>query len=115
MSATTQVTTNGSIVQPATHVTNILVAYDDALAVTVTPSSVTKGTTARFTNPDGDQLRIVFVSPLGKESDQVLDSDVCTFDIGGAYHFKCFFKSKTNGQMIQGKTGGVLDVVPHRP
>ena len=116
MAVTTQVTPNGSVAPPDSEVITIKVSYDEkTLAVTVKPDNVHKGETARFINPDGDQLRVVFVSPLGNQSDQVIDTDSYTFDVGGAYHFNCFFTPQGSTKEIKGTTGGVLDVLPHRP
>jgi len=113
MSSTTQVTPNGRIA-PA-DVKEIHVVYNDANPVIVTPPSVSKGTTARFKDPSGGKLRIVFLSPTGKATDQVLDSELCTLTVGGTYHFKCFFTDAKGVEHEGPAIGGVIDVEPQRP
>jgi hypothetical protein len=106
---------NGSARTSVADVQEISVRYDEATdAVTVTPEKVSKGTTARFKNPEGG-LRIVFLSASGKEMESVSDSELCKLTIGGTYHFKCFFTfAGANGE-ISPESGGVIDVVPQRP
>jgi hypothetical protein len=118
MSTINQITSNGaSAVAPTFAVVqDIWVEYDETNdRVTVTPGKVDKGATVRFKNPKGGQLRIVFLSPDGRETEPVGDSESCTLMIGGTYHFKCFFTfAGANGE-ISPESGGVIDVVPQRP
>ncbi len=94
----------------------ILVEYDTATdRVIVTPQEVPKGTTVRFKDPKGRRLRIVFLSAVGDEVDTVLDSEVCTLTVGGAYHFKCFLTPPGAKSEISPNGAGVIDVIPHRP
>ena len=109
------VSNNGSDHTSLAEVQEISVQYDEATdAVTVTPGQVSKGTTARFKNPGG-KLRIVFLSPSGKEMEPVSDSELCKLTIGGTYHFRCFFSSVGQNDEISPESGGVIDVVPQRP
>jgi hypothetical protein len=95
---------------------DVWVAYDEINdGVTVVPEQVVKGTTVRFQDPEGGKLRIVFLSPNGKETDLVLDSDLYQMEIGGTYHFKCFFAHQRDPVEISPRNGGILDVVPQRP
>jgi hypothetical protein len=97
-------------------VQNISVEYDQKNdRVIVTPGKVHKGDTVCFKDPKGSKLRIVFLSPSGKETDAMLDSEACAMTIGGSYHFKCFFTLPGATSEISPATGGILDVVPHRP
>ena len=111
--ATAKVAHNGDSV-PAPDI-EISVEYNEATdSVTVTPTTVKKNSCVRFKNPKG-KLRIVFLSPTGKETDEVLDSDTCMLTVGGTYHFKCFFTAYGAKTEISPKTGGVIDVIPPRP
>ena len=117
MPTTTQITSNGAgAVHPnLADVQEISVQYDEVKdAVMVSPGQVSKGSTVRFKNPDG-RLRIVFLSPSGKEMEAVSDSELCKLTIGGTYHFKCFFSSVGQNDEISPASGGVIDVVPQRP
>lgn len=106
---------NGSAHTNLADVQEISVQYNEATdAVTVTPGEVRKGTTVRFKNPGG-KLRIVFLSPSGKEMEAVSDSELCKLTIGGTYHFRCFFSSVGLNDEVNPESGGVLDVVPQRP
>jgi hypothetical protein len=105
-----------AIPQVSVDVHDIDIDYNESTgAVTVTPTWVDKNTTVRFKNPKGGKLRIVFLSPTGKETDTVLDSELCTLSVGGTYHFKCFFTPSGAKNEISPKSGGVIDVVPQRP
>lgn len=119
MSTTTyQVNPNGAILATANDadVQEILVTYDPLSGgVTVNPGTVDKGTTVRFKDPKGGRLRVVFLSPEGNETDEVLDHDSCTMIVGGIYHFKCFFTLPGTTTEIASKTGGLLEVYPPRP
>jgi len=119
MATITQVISNGApkASTNSADVKDILVNYDyNNRGVSVTPTSVDKGTTARFRNvQQGGKLRIVFLSPTGKETDEVLDSELCTLMIGGTYHFKCFFTAPGSSIEESPETGGVIDVYPPRP
>jgi hypothetical protein len=105
-------------VPPTTPLTvnDIWVAYDEINdGVTVTPGQMEKGTTVRFSDPTGGQLRIEFLLPNGEETAPVSDSEPYILEIGGTYHFKCFFLPRGAKTEISPKHGGILDVVPQRP
>lgn len=114
MSTSTQVTPNRRDIAPA-EIQEIHVEYNGSNSVTVTPTSVSKGTTARFKDPKGGKLRIVFLSPTGKATDHVLDSELCTLTVGGMYHFKCFFTGADGVERESPTNGGVIEVSPVRP
>jgi hypothetical protein len=93
----------------------IILGYDPATGeVTVTPEVVQTGATICFKGTYGTKVRVVFVSPFGDEILQMADSETRMLPFGGFYHFKCFFTT-SGGQEIEGKTGGIIDVQPHRP
>jgi hypothetical protein len=97
-------------------VQNIWVAYDQPKdGVTVNPDQVEKGTTVQFLDPNKGKLRIVFLSPTGKESETVSDSQVAVMAIGGVYHFKCFFTPVGATHEKSPTNGGVIVVSPERP
>ena len=96
-------------------VQEISVGYDEINdSVIVTPEAVRKGTTVRFKDPKGSKLRIVFLSPNGKEVETVSDSESYTLTTGGTYHFRCFFTRGANGEVCS-QSGAVIDVLPRRP
>lgn len=110
-----QTANNNGSSRTSRDVQEISVLYNEATDdVTVTPDEVTKGTTARFKSPSGT-LRIMFLSPSGKEMEPVSDSELCELTVGGIYHFKCFFSSMGQKGEISPASGGVIDVLPHRP
>jgi hypothetical protein len=112
MAAIPQVTPDGNYVAS----TEISVTYNESTeGVTVSPTWVNKNTTVRFKNPKGGKLRIVFLSPTGKDCETVLDSELCKLTVGGTYHFKCFFTLPGTNNEIGPKSGGVIDVTPTRP
>jgi hypothetical protein len=82
--------------------------------VTVTPEVVKRGSTICFKGEYGTKVRVVFVSPFGDEILQMADSEIRMLAFGGFYHFKCVFTT-SGGEEIAGKTGGIIDVQPHRP
>ena len=114
MSALPQLIPDGANASSASaRVQDIMVEYDETNeAVSVTPDAVKKGTSVRFKCSKGS-LKIVFLSPTGKETETLTDSDVCKLTIGGAYHFKCYFTLPNGTESPE--NGGVLDVLPHRP
>jgi hypothetical protein len=130
MSTTTQVLTNGTGAPPAngTPPTTISVTYKETSDMTVTPPQK-KYTVAvkpdqvnkdlempvRFVNPDGGKVRIVFLSPMGKETDEVQDSQLCNLTVGGFFHFNCYFTPPGATKEFPATTGGTLDVIPHKP
>lgn len=96
-------------------VTEIELDYDPTTyAVSVTPSTIQKGSTICFTNPKG-KVRVVFISPFNDDGPEMLDSAQRKLTVGGIYHFRCFFKASDYSKEIQSPTGGILDVQPHRP
>lgn len=106
---------NNGLFRTSLDVQEISVQYNETTDdVTVTPGEVSKGTIARFKNPSG-KLRIMFLSPSGREMEPVSDSELCELAIGGIYHFKCFFLSMGQKNEISPENGGVIDVLPHRP
>lgn len=82
--------------------------------VTVKPELVKRDETICFIGKNGTKVRVIFVSPFGDELLEMADSETRMLSVGGFYHFKCFFTPK-GGKEIQSKTGGILDVQPHRP
>ena len=113
--------TNG----PPTHIS---VTYKKTMDGTVTPpKEVYEVTLSRkkvdkkldmpviFENPDGELLKIAFLSPTGKETDEVKAGKQCTLTVGGFYHFNCYFLPAGGTKPIKAETGGTLDVLPHRP
>src|SRR5262245_18013118 len=97
----------------AGNVKEIAVEYDDTTeTVSVTPDSVSKGTSVRFKNSKG-KLTITFLSPTGKEFETFTDGDTCQMIIGGTYHFKCSFTGPDGTESPT--SGGVIDVMPRRP
>jgi hypothetical protein len=93
----------------------IILDYDPTtLEVTVSPEVVQTGATICFKGKYGNKVRVVFVSLFGDEIAQMADSEIRMLPIGGFYHFKCFFTT-SGGEEIAGKTGGIIDVQPHRP
>jgi hypothetical protein len=117
MSALPKVFPNGPAPAPggSPDVKDIMVKYDyTKKTVSVKPDTVDKGTSACFKNPDG-KLTIVFLSPTGKETDTVTDTDVCELKVGGSYHFKCFFTDSDGHVQAGPDDGGVIIVSPTRP
>ena len=106
---------NGSRFGPS-DVKEIVLDYDlETRAVTVTPDTVDKGTTICFKSREGKvKVRVVFVSPFNDNTVEMFDSQNRTVTVGGIYHFRCFF-IEPGGREIEGLTGGILDVPPHRP
>jgi hypothetical protein len=97
-------------------VQDISVDYDEINeSVIVTPQVIKKGTVVRFKDPKGGKLKIVFLSPSGKEIETVLDSQSFTPIIGGTYHFKCYFTAPGKKRAVSPTSGGVIDVIPQRP
>jgi hypothetical protein len=93
----------------------IILDYDPTtFEVKATPEVVQRGTTICFKGKYGNKVRVIFVSPFGDEILQMADSETRMLPFGGFYHFKCVFTT-SGGVEIQGKTGGILDVQPHRP
>jgi hypothetical protein len=119
MATITQVTSNGAPkASGSSTIKDIWVSYDEAndgVILDPDPLAVNKDTTARFRDPNGGKLRIVFLSPTGKETDEVLDSETYTLTVGGTYHFKCFFIAPGSTTEKNPKNGGVIDVIPQRP
>jgi hypothetical protein len=94
---------------------DIFLDYDlKTYAVKVRPEKVKKNETICFKGKHGNRVRVVFVSPFGDEILQMVDSETRKLTVGGIYHFKCFF-TPPGGTEIKAKTGGILDVQPHRP
>jgi hypothetical protein len=92
----------------------IILDYDPEYGVTVTPEEVGRGETICFKGKNGTTVRVIFVSPFGDELLEMVDSETRKLTVGGIYHFKCFF-TPVGGTEIASKTGGILDVQPHRP
>jgi hypothetical protein len=93
----------------------IILDYDTkSYAVTVKPKAVKKDQTICFKGKNGTKVRVIFVSPFGDELLEMADSETRKLSVGGIYHFKCFF-TPNGGKEIESKTGGILDVQPHRP
>ena len=92
----------------------IILDYDPEYGVTVTPEEVKRDKTICFKGKNGTKVRVIFVSPFGDELLEMADSEMRMLTVGGFYHFKCFF-TPIGGKEIASKTGGILDVQPHRP
>jgi hypothetical protein len=86
-----------------------LTTYD----VSVKPDTVNRGDTICFTSPKG-KVRVVFVSPFNDNTVEMLDSEERKLTASGAYPFLCFFTEAGEGER-EARTGGILDVQPHRP
>ena len=92
----------------------IILDYDPkTYAVMVSTWQVNKGETICFRGARG-KVRIVFVSPFGENLMEMADSEPRTLTVGGLYHYRCYF-TPYGGKEIEGATGGILDVQPHRP
>jgi plastocyanin len=92
----------------------IILDYDPkTYAVMVNTSQVNTGDTICFRGARGE-VRVVFISPFGDDTIEMADSEPRTLTVGGHYHYQCYF-TPYGGKEIQGKTGGILDVQPHRP
>ncbi len=117
MSTQHVVTPNGTV-PPSTAVAEVVeiqVTYDEATdCVTVCPLEVPKGSTVRFKDSKGGKLKIAFLSAMGKETETLWDTDVCTLSLGGIFHFNCYFSYPGKSE-IKPQTGGTIGVVPPRP
>jgi hypothetical protein len=92
----------------------IMLTYDPTTyTVSVTPNQVTQYDTIYFTSSQG-KVRVVFVSPFNDGTVEMLDSQQRQLTVGGAYPFLCYFTEPGEGES-EARTGGVLDVQPHRP
>jgi len=94
-------------------VQEITLIYDSYYKVSVAPKEVNKDDTICFTSPQG-RVRVVFVSPFNDNTVEMLDSEERKVTVGGCYHFLCFFTEAGEGE-TEARTGGILDVQPHRP
>jgi hypothetical protein len=96
-------------------VITITLNYDPTTTpqVSVNPNTVHNGDTICFTSPQG-KVRVVFISPFNDKIAEMLDSQERTLTVSGAYPFLCFFTEPGEGES-DARTGGVLDVQPHRP
>jgi hypothetical protein len=56
----------------------------------------------------------VFVSPFNDNTVEMLDSEERKLTVSGTYPFLCFFTEPGEGES-EARTGGILDVQPHRP
>lgn len=114
MASSTVPASNGTKTSMPTTDQNIILDYDPTTyQVLVNTSQVNKGQTICFRGAR-DKVRVVFISPFGTDVMQMADSEPRTLTTGGLYHYRCYFTSD-GGQEIQGTTGGILDVQPHRP
>src|SRR5579871_3083923 len=71
--------------------------------------------TVRFKDSKGGKLRIAFLSAMGKETETLWDTDVCTLSLGGIFHFNCYFTYPGANSEIKPKIGGTVGVMPPRP
>ena len=95
----------------------IILDYNEANKVTVTPEKVDikdKTKTICFKGKDGTKVRVIFVSPFGDKLLEMADSETRMLTVGGFYHFLCFF-TEPGERESEARTGGILDVQPHRP
>lgn len=81
--------------------------------VSVEPNTVHVYDTICFTSPQG-KVRVVFVTPFNDNTVEMLDSEERKLTVSGAYPFLCFFTEPGEGES-EARTGGILDVQPHRP
>jgi hypothetical protein len=81
--------------------------------VSVKPDTVDRDDTICFTSPKG-KVRVVFVSPFNDNTVEMLDSEERRLTVSGAFPFLCFFTEAGEGE-TEARTGGILDVQPHRP
>ena len=91
----------------------IVLDYDLNYKVLVAGNPVYAGDTICFKTPRGT-VRVVFVSPFNANVVQMLDSEECKLILGGAFPFLCFFTEPGEGES-EARTGGILDIQPHRP
>ncbi|HKD79444.1 MAG TPA: hypothetical protein VKH81_07095 [Candidatus Angelobacter sp.] len=124
----TQVVPNGVGVVTHAPPTHISVTYKKTIDQTVAPPKEVYTVTVSqdevykdldmpviFENPNGELVKIVFLSPEGKETDEVKAGKECTLTVGGFYHYNCYFIPAGETEPIKATTGGTLDVLPHRP
>lgn len=105
---------NGNEMPPSNVDQEIILDYDPkTYAVLVNTSQVNKGETICFRGARG-KVRVVLVSPFGDDLMAVADSEPHTVTTGGLYHYRCYF-TPYGGKEIEGNTGAILDVQPHRP
>jgi len=78
------------------------------------PETVNKNDTIQFSSDEGT-VRIVFVSPFDQDMIEVADKEIRELTVGGIFHFRCFLRPSSGGPEIKSKSGGILDVTPHRP
>ena len=113
MVSPTQVVNGARSVLPG--VTEIVLDYDPTtLKVSANPEVVNKDSTVCFVSPEG-KVRVVFVSPFSDDTVEMLDSEERKLTVGGFYHFRCFFTENGAAGESEARTGGILDVQPHRP
>ena len=106
---------NGRETPLATIDQEIILDYDPkTYAVMVNTSQVNKGETICFRGARG-KVSVVLVSPFGDDLMKLEDSEPHTLTTGGLYHYRCYFTPYDGGKEIEGNTGGILDVQPHRP
>jgi hypothetical protein len=101
------------VASEASGVKEIKLNYNSKNEVSVDPDTVNVNDTICFTTPKG-KVRVVFVTPFNDNTVEMLDSEERTLTVGGAYPFLCFFTEPGEGES-EARTGGVLDVQPHRP
>lgn len=105
---------NGNQTAPLNVDQEIILDYDPkTYAVMVNTLQVNKGETIRFRGARG-KVRVVFVSPFGDDLMELADSEPRTVTTGGLYHYRCYF-TPYEANEIEGNTGAILDVQPHRP
>jgi hypothetical protein len=98
----------------SSRVKEIKLYYDlTTYAVSVEPDTVKNGDTICFTSPQG-KVRVVFVSPFNDNTVEMLDSEERKLTVSGTYPFLCFFTEPGEAES-EARTGGILDVQPHRP
>lgn len=97
----------------SSRVQEIRLNYNSKNEVSVEPDTVNVNDTIYFTSPKG-KVRVVFVTPFNGNTVEMLDSEERTLTVGGAYPFLCFFTEPGEDES-EARTGGVIDVLPHRP
>jgi hypothetical protein len=118
MSTLTATTPNGTATTTTNQEdVNVSIGLDANGRVTVTPGEVKTNTNVRFTSPLG-ALKIVLLSPSGKEAEVLTDADVFIPAIAGTYRFRCFYTPGgigTQGALGTVSAEGGVIVVKERP
>ena|ERR1700743_145781 len=106
---------NGTVSNTPAPAVPVMLEYNPTTyAVTVTPSTITKGATICFKCSNG-KVRVIFLSPFSDNGPELKDSEPRTLTVGGLFHFRCFFQLDGYSNEVESPMGGILDVQPHKP